>query len=54
MNLVLDLDDSKYSHLPIKVGVSIIDTTVPEVNESEQPGLSEEPEEPDNSNDLEG
>ncbi len=54
VDLVLDLDDSKYSHLPLKVGVSIIDTTVPEVNESEQPDQSEEPEEPDNSSDLEG
>lgn len=36
VELILDLDESKYSYLPVKVTVFITDASAPEVNESEE------------------
>lgn len=36
VELILDLDESKYSYLPVKVTVYITDASMPDVNESEE------------------
>ena len=56
VDLILDLDDSKYSQLPIKVRVYITDTTIPDTNVSDQPsepGQSEVPSESEDTEDTE-